>query len=75
MGSKLGQGSKGIHLWGWHGLDMSVGLSACMYISYKDHNNSIPPFSVNVMTQVIALEAGQSSQGTSEPITPVIYCF
>ena len=24
------------------------------------------------MTHVIALEAGQSSQGTSEPITPVI---
>ena len=27
---------------------------------------------MTVMTHVIALEAGQSSQGTSEPITPVI---
>ena len=56
----------GIHLCGWHGLAMSVGLSACMYISYMDHNNTIQPFSMNVMPHVIALEAGQSSQGTSE---------
>ena len=27
-------------------------------------------YSVTVMTHVIPLEAGQSSQGTSEPITP-----
>ena len=28
-------------------------------------------YSVTVMTHVNALQAGQSSQGTSEPITPV----
>ena len=28
-------------------------------------------YSVTVMTHVIALEAGQSSKGTSEPVTPV----
>ena len=35
----------------------------------------IQVYSVNVMTHVIALEAGQSSQGTFEPITPVPVYF
>ena len=45
-------------------------LSACMLISYKDHNNTLQVYSVTVMTHVKALQAGQSSEGTSEPITP-----
>ena len=44
-----------------------------MQISHKDHNNTIiQVYSVTVMTHVKALEAGQSSQGTSEPITPAL---
>ena len=35
---------------------------------HKDHYNAIQVYSV--ITHVIALEAGQSSQGTFEPITP-----
>ena len=39
----------------------------------------IQVYSVTVMTHVKALQAGHSSQGTSEPITPIsaynIYCF
>ena len=46
-------------------------LSACMLISHKGHTDTIQVYSVTVMTHVKALEAGQSSQGTSEPITPV----
>ena len=34
------------------------------------HNNTIQVYSVTVMTHVKALQSGQSSQGTSEPITP-----
>ena len=34
---------------------------------------TIQIYSVTVMTHVKALEAGQSSQGTSEPITPVLF--
>ena len=30
-------------------------------------------YSVTVMTHVKALQPGQSSQGTSEPITPALY--
>ena len=41
-----------------------------MYISRKGHNNTIQVYSVSVVTHVMALDAGQSSQGTSEPITP-----
>ena len=41
-----------------------------MLISNKGHNNTIQVYSANAMTHVIALEAGQSSQGTFEPITP-----
>ena len=41
-----------------------------MLISHKDHNNTIQVNSMSVMTHVKALEAGQSSQGTSGPITP-----
>ena len=42
-------------------------------MSHKGHNNNtIQVYSMNVMTHVIALEAGQSNQGTSEPITPAI---
>ena len=42
-------------------------LSACMYIAHKGHNNTMQGYSVTVMIHVKALEAGQSSQGTSEP--------
>ena len=42
-----------------------------MLISHKGNNNTIQVYSVTIMTHVIALEAGHSSQGTSEPITPV----
>ena len=41
-----------------------------MLIFHKDHNNTIQVYSVSVMTHVKELYAGQSSQGTSEPITP-----
>ena len=41
-----------------------------MQISHKDHNNTIQVYSVTVMTHVKALEAGQSSQGISEPFSP-----
>ena len=47
-------------------------LSACMLIFHRGHNNTIQVYSVTVMTHVKALQAGQSSQGTSEPITPVL---
>ena len=46
-------------------------MSHCMLIAHKGHNNIIQFYSVAVMTHVIALEAGQSSQGTWESITPV----
>ena len=45
-------------------------MSDCMLFAHKGHNNTIQIYSVTVMIHVIALEAGQSSQGTSEPITP-----
>ena len=38
-------------------------LSACMLIYHKGHDNTIQVYSVTVMTNVKALEAGQSSQG------------
>ena len=41
-----------------------------MLISHKDANNTIQVYSVTVMAHVKALQAGQSSQGTSEPIAP-----
>ena len=41
-----------------------------MYISHKDHDNTIHVYSVTVMTRVKALATEQSSQGVSEPITP-----
>ena len=40
-----------------------------MLISHKGHTDTIQVYSVTVMTHVKALQAGQSSQGTSEPIT------
>ena len=46
-------------------------MSAYMLITHKDHNNTMQVYSVTVMTHVIALEAGQSTQGTFAPITPV----
>ena len=46
-------------------------LSACMLITHKGHTDTIQVYSVTVMTHVKALQAGHSSQGTSEPITPV----
>ena len=45
-------------------------LSACMLISHKGHTDTIQVYSVTVMTHVKALQAGYSSQGTSEPTTP-----
>ena len=41
-----------------------------MLISRKGHTDTIQVYSVTVMTHVKALQAGHSSQGTSEPITP-----
>ena len=45
-------------------------LSACMLIFHKGHTDTIQVYSVTVVTHVKALQAGHSSQGTSEPITP-----
>ena len=41
-----------------------------MLILHKGHTDTIQVYSVTVMTHVKALQAGHSSQGTSEPITP-----
>ena len=41
-----------------------------MLISHKGHTDTLQVYSVTVMTHVKALQAGHSSQGTSEPITP-----
>ena len=43
----------------------------CMLIAHKDNRNTIQVYLVTAMTHVIALEAGQSSQGALKPITPV----
>ena len=43
-----------------------------MLIFQKGNNNPIQVYYVTVMTHVKALQVGQSSQGTSEPITPVL---
>ena len=40
-----------------------VRMSLCMLISHKDNNNTMHAYSMTVVTHVIALEAGQSSQG------------
>ena len=47
-----------------------------MLIYHRGHTDTIQVYSVTVMTHVKALQAGHSSQGTSEPITPalVIIC-
>ena len=42
-------------------------MSPCMLIAHNDHNDTKQIYSV--MTHVTALEAGQSSYGTFEPIT------
>ena len=42
-----------------------------MLIYHKGHTDTIQVYSVTVMTHVKALQAGHSSQGTSEPIKPV----
>ena len=46
-----------------------------MYVNFpynsKDNKNTIQVYLVTDMTHVIALEAGQSSQGALKPITPV----
>ena len=47
-------------------------LSACMLIFHKGHTDTIQVYSVTVLTHVKALQAGHSSQGTSEHITPGI---
>ena len=36
----------------------------------KGQTDTVQVYSVTVMTHVKALQAGHSSQGTSEPITP-----
>ena len=41
-----------------------------MLIYHKGHTDTIQVYSVTVMTNVKVLQAGHSSQGTSEPITP-----
>ena len=41
-----------------------------MLIPHNRHTDTIHVYSVTVMTHVKALQAGHSSQGTSEPITP-----
>ena len=44
-----------------------------MLIPHKGHTDTIQVYSVTVMTHVkavVLLQAGHSSQGTSEPITP-----
>ena len=41
-----------------------------MLIRHKGHTDTIQVYSVTVMTHVKVLQAGHSSQGTSEPITP-----
>ena len=41
-----------------------------MLIPHKGHTDTMQVYSVTVMTHVEALQAGHSSQGTSEPITP-----
>ena len=41
-----------------------------MLIPHKGHTDTVQVYSVTVMTYVKALQAGHSSQGTSEPITP-----
>ena len=46
-------------------------LSTCMLISHRGHTDTIHVYSVTLMTHVKALQAGHSSQGTSEPITLV----
>ena len=43
-----------------------------MLIPHKGHTDTIQVYSVTVMTHVKALQAGHSSQGTSEPITPAL---
>ena len=43
-----------------------------MLIPHKGHTDTIQVYSVTVMTHVKALQAGHSSQGTSEPITGVV---
>ena len=44
-----------------------------MLIPHKGHTDTIQVYSVTVMTHVKALQAGHSSQGTSEPITPGLW--
>ena len=44
-----------------------------MLIPHKGHTDTIQVYSVTVMTHVKALQAGHSSQGTSEPITPAVF--
>ena len=41
-----------------------------MLMPHKGHTDTIHVYSVTVMTHVKALQAGHSSQETSEPITP-----
>ena len=45
-----------------------------MLIFHKGHTDTIQVYSVTVMTHVKALQAGHSSHGTSEPITPAPSC-
>ena len=51
-------------------LGLRVRMSPCMLIVHKDYKNTKHIYSVTVITRVMALEVGQSSQGTFQPITP-----
>ena len=44
-----------------------------MLIFHKGHTATMQVYSVTVMTHVKALQAGHSSLGTSEHITPAIF--
>ena len=48
-----------------------IGQTPCMFSAHKDNRNTIQVYLVTAMTHVIALEAGQSSQGALKPITLV----
>ena len=50
-----------------------VRMSPGMLIAREEHKNTMLVYVVTVMTEVIALDARQSSQGTYELITPVLY--
>ena len=64
-----GDGSPGIQ-GGRTGVPACVLDCMLMLMYHKGHTDTTQVYSVTVMTHVKALQAGHSSQGTSEPITP-----